>query len=145
MVVVKRRCVNPFASDVFEEFGPVDDLGSFGDSWGNFHGDSCGSSECVPDVNDVSVSPSSVGVLGEVSPSDSDFAFVKSQSLSCSRKRQALHMETKGDVNAASSLEDVQPLSRRMAQEVDCGPNQRWAVVYQAGCKKDAELLGQQQ
>ena len=41
-------------------------------------------------------------------------------------------MESQGDINAASSPEDVQPLSRRRAQEVDCGVYQRWAAVYQA-------------
>ena len=35
-VVVKTRCVNPFSSDAFEEFSPVDDSGSFGDSWVTF-------------------------------------------------------------------------------------------------------------
>ena len=72
-VVLKRGCVNPFSSDVFEEFGAMDDVGSFGDSWDDFHCDSCGFSECVPAVSsgvpvvtDVSVSPSSVGVVGEV-------------------------------------------------------------------------------
>ena len=43
-VVVKRRCVKPFSSDVFDEFGPVDDSGSFGDSWDGF-------SECLPAVS----------------------------------------------------------------------------------------------
>ena len=52
----------------------MDDSGSFGDSWSDFLGDSCGFSECVPAVSSgvlvvtaVSVSLSSVGVLGEVS------------------------------------------------------------------------------
>ena len=35
-VVVESRCVNLFSSDVFEEFGLVEDSGSFGDSWSTF-------------------------------------------------------------------------------------------------------------
>ena len=31
-IVIKRRCVNPFSSDVFEEFSPTDELESSGDS-----------------------------------------------------------------------------------------------------------------
>ena len=38
-------------------------------------------------VADVSVSPSSCGVLGEVFSSDSDFEIVKPQSFSLSKKR----------------------------------------------------------
>ena len=52
----------------------MDDSGSFGDSWCDLCGHSCGFSECVPAVSsgvpvvtDVSVSPSPVGELGEVS------------------------------------------------------------------------------
>ena len=113
--------------------------GGFGDSWGDLHDDSCGFSECVPAVSsgvlvltDVSIYPFSVGVLGEVSPSDSDGETVKSQSFSFSRKRPAFHLESHGDMNATSSSEDVQPLSRRRTPEVDCGVSQRWAVVCQA-------------
>ena len=61
--MIKKRNVNLFPSDVVEEFSPVSDSGSFWDSWGDLHGDSCGSSECVPVVSsgvpivtDVSVS-----------------------------------------------------------------------------------------
>ena len=77
--VVFKRCADPYSSDVFEEFGSTDDLGSFGDSWEDLHGDSFGFSECVPAVSsgvpvvtDVSDSPPSVGVLGDVFPSDSE-------------------------------------------------------------------------
>ena len=59
-------------------------MGSFGDSWEDFLGDSCGFSACVLAVSsgvlvvvDVSVSPPSVGVLGEVLPSDSGCEIVK--------------------------------------------------------------------
>ena len=86
--VVKRNCVDPFSSDVFEEFFPVDDSGSFGCSGDALHGDSCGFTGCVLAVSsgafvvaDVSVSPSSCGVLGEVFSSDSDFEIVKPQSF----------------------------------------------------------------
>ena len=103
-----------------EECRPMDDSGSFGDSCSDLCGDSCGFSECVPVAIDLSVSPS-VGVLGEVSLSVSDCEFVKSRSISFSRKRRAFHVESQGDINAASSLEDVQPLSRRRTQEMDCG------------------------
>ena len=107
----------------------MEDSGSFGDSWGDLHGDSwffgacaCGVVGCA--CCDCCVSPSSVGSLGEVSPSDSDCEIVKLQSFSFSRKRQAFHMESQGDMNAASPPEDVQPLSRRRTQEVDCRDNQ---------------------
>ena len=57
-------------------------------SGNDFHGDSCGFTECVLAVSsgalvvaDVSVSPSSCGVLGEVFSSDSDFEIVKPQSF----------------------------------------------------------------
>ena len=39
--VVKRRCVTPFCSDVFEALGPMEDSGSFGDSWSDLRDDSC--------------------------------------------------------------------------------------------------------
>ena len=75
--VVKRRCVNPF-SNVFEEFGPTEDSESFGDSWSDFHDDSCVFSKCllavssvVPVVIDVSVSPPSV-LGGSICPAMSD-------------------------------------------------------------------------
>ena len=104
-------------------------------------------SECVPAVSsgvpvvtDVSVSPS-VGVLGVVSPSDSDSEILKSQSFCFSRKRQAFHMGSQGDMNAASSPDNVQPVSRRRTEEVDCGVNQRWAAVYQAVARRMLSYL----
>ena len=146
--VVERRCVNPFSSNVFEEFSPVDDSGSFGDSWSDLCGDSCGFSECVPAVS------SGVPVemclflflrwLGEVSLCVSDCEIVKSRSFPFSRKRRAFLMESQGDMNTASSPEDVEPFSRRRPQEVDCGVNQKMGSGLPIGCKKDAELLGPQ-
>ena len=77
--LIKKRSVNLISSDVFEEFSPVGDSGSIGDSWGDFYDDSCGFSVRVLVVSlgvlvvtDVSRSPSSIGVLGEASPSDSE-------------------------------------------------------------------------
>ena len=50
-VLVKRRCIDPFFPVMFlRKLVFVDDLGSFRDSWNDFHGDSCGFSECVPAV-----------------------------------------------------------------------------------------------
>ena len=43
-------------------------------------------------------------------------------------------------MNAASSPEDVHPLSRR-TQEVDSGVNQRWAAVYQAVARRMLSYL----
>ena len=70
-VVVKRRCVNLFSRVAFEEFSPVHDSDSCGDSSGDLLGDSCGLSECVPAVSsgvpvvtDVPDSPSSMVVIG---------------------------------------------------------------------------------
>ena len=56
--LLKEGLVTFFSSDVFEEFGLVDDLGSFGDSWEDFHDDSCvpAVSSGVPVVIDVSLS-----------------------------------------------------------------------------------------
>ena len=77
--VMKRRCVNSFSGDVFEECSPMYESGSFWDSCAALCQDSCGCSmcvlavSCVPGVTDVSASPSSVGVIGEVSLSGSDF------------------------------------------------------------------------
>ena len=138
--VIKKRCMNLISSDTFEEFSPVDDLGSFGDSWDEFLSDSCGFSDCVPVVSsgvlvvtDAFVSLPSVGVFGEVIPSGSDCEIVKPQSSSFSRKRRALHMESQGDTNSTSSAEDVQQLSRGMTQEVDCEFSKKsWAAVYQS-------------
>ena len=41
-------------------------------------------------------------------------------------------MESKVDVNVASSAEDAQQLSRKRTQEVDCEVNNSWAAVYQS-------------
>ena len=92
-------------------------------------------------VTHVSVSSPSVGVLGEVSPSDSDCETVQPQSFSFSRKCQAFHMESQGDVNAVISPEDVQPLSRRRTPDVDCGVDQRWAAVYQSIARRMLSCL----
>ena len=53
-------------------------------------------------------------------------------------------MESKGDMNVASSAEDAQQLSRRRTQEVDCEVNKTLGIGLPTDCKKDAELLGQQ-
>ena len=75
--VTKKRCVNPIPSDVFEEFGPLEDSESFEDS--------CGFSECVLAVTVVLVFPSSVGVRGEDFLSvSSECELVESQSFSLS-------------------------------------------------------------
>ena len=74
-------------------------------------------------------------VLSEVFLSDSDCEIVKPPFSSFSRKRQA------EDVNVASSAEDVQQLSRRSTQEVDC---EKLGSGSPVDCKKDAELLGRQ-
>ena len=70
--VIKRMCVNPNSSDVSEEFSPMDESESFGDSCYDSCGDSCGFSVCVPavsscglDVTNVSVSLSLMSVLGD--------------------------------------------------------------------------------
>ena len=62
---------------------PLDDSGSFYNSGSDYYGDSCGFWECVLVVSFgvlvvsvVSVFPSSVGVLGEASLSDSDCEIV---------------------------------------------------------------------
>ena len=57
-------------------------------------------------------------MLGEVFSSDSDCEIVRPQSFSFSRRRQAFHVESQGDMIAATSPEDVQPLSRGRTQEV---------------------------
>ena len=49
-------------------------------------------------------------------------------------------MESQGDVNAASSPVDAQPLRRR-TQEVDCGENHRWAAVYQSVARRMLSYL----
>ena len=37
--MIRRRCVNPFCCDIFEEFGPVEEWWSVGDSCSGFSGD----------------------------------------------------------------------------------------------------------
>ena len=105
-VVVKRRCVNLFSRVAFEEFSPVHDSDSCGDSWGDLLGDSCGLSECVPAVSsgvpvviDVPDSPSSMVVIGRALLSNSDCEIVEPQSFSFSRKRQAFCVENQEDMN----------------------------------------------
>ena len=87
-VVVKRRCVNLVSGDAFEEFSHVEDSDSCGNSWGDLLGDSCGLSECVPevlsgvlDVTDVLYCPSSLVVMGEALLSDSEWKIVELQSF----------------------------------------------------------------
>ena len=102
----------PFSSDVFEEFGLMGDSGSFEDSWSDFLGDSGGFSECVPAVSsggpvvaDVCVSPSSVGVLGEAFPSDSDCDIVKPQFSSFFQKASSFFLvESQADMNYDATL-----------------------------------------
>ena len=50
-LLLKEGVWTLFPSDAFEEFSPVDDSGSCGDSWGDLLGDSCGLPECVPAVS----------------------------------------------------------------------------------------------
>ena len=71
LLLLKEGVLTLFAV-MFLRNSPMDDLGSFGDSWGDLHGDTCGFSECVhpvasgvPVETDVSDSPSSVVVLGK--------------------------------------------------------------------------------
>ena len=47
-IVATRRCVNPFSSDVFEELGPMEDLGRVGDSWRDLYGESDVLGEAFP-------------------------------------------------------------------------------------------------
>ena len=102
----------------------------------------CGSAESLGmlGVPVVPGSPLRMGDLDFDSFPVSDCEFVVSQSFSFYRKRRAFLVESQGDMNAASSPEDVPPLSRGSSQEVDVGVNQRWAAVYSR--KKDAALPG---
>ena len=58
-------------------------------------------------VTDVSVSPSSVVVLGNAFLSDSDCEIVKPQFSSFSSKRRAFQMESREYVDVATSAEDA--------------------------------------
>ena len=125
-------------------------LGSFGDSWEVFPGDSCGFSEyvlavssSVLDVTDVSVSLPSVCVFGKVFLSDFDCE-TETAVLFFLRKASTLSDESKGDVNVASSAEDAQQLSRWRTQDVDCEVNKSWTSGLPIDCKNGAGLLGQQ-
>ena len=79
--------------------------------------------------------------LVRFSLADSDCEIVKPQPFSISRKRQASHVESEGDMNAARPPDDVQPLSRRRTQEEDCGVNRRWPAVYQAVARRMLSYL----
>ena len=57
----------------------------------------CESSEAFEEFSLKDVSLSSVGVLGEVFPSDSDCELVKPQFSCFTRKRRSFHMESKED------------------------------------------------
>ena len=70
-------------------------------------------SSCVPVVIDVSVSPSSVGVLGEVSLSGSDCEFVESKSFSLSRKRSSELEDNQGQMGYERSPVKAPPNTRR--------------------------------
>ena len=50
-------------------------------------------------------------------------------------------MESKGDMNVASSAGDVQHSSRRRTQEVDCEVNKSWAAVYQSIARRMRSYL----
>ena len=119
-VAVKRRCVNPFSSDAFEEFSPVDDSGSCGDSWSDLLGDSCGLSKSMPAVSsglpvvtDVSDSTTSVGVPGEALRSGSGCEMVEPQSISLLRKRQAFCVKGQENMNYDGTPAKAHPASTR--------------------------------
>ena len=98
-------------------------------------------SSCVLVVIFVSVSPSSVSVLGEDFLSVSDCEFVESQSFSLCRKRQAFLIQSQGGMSMEDTAEEVPPMSRRKIQEVDCGVDHRWAAIYQAVGKRMLDHL----
>ena len=110
----------PFSRVAFEEFSPVHDSDSCGDSWGDLLGDSCGLSECVPAVSsgvlvvtDVPDSPSSMVVIGRALLSNSDCEMVEPHSFSFSRKRQAFCVENQEDIHYDGTPVKAPPASRR--------------------------------
>ena len=93
MVVVKRRCVNPVSGDAFEEFSHVEDSDSCWTAWG----DSCGLSECVPEVSsgvpvviDVPDTRSSLVVMDEALDCGTGVLFFlqKASSFLCGESRK---------------------------------------------------------
>ena len=146
--VIASRCVNPFSSDVFEEFSPMGEFEILGNSWGHFCGDSCdfsvrvpAGSLGVPVVTDVLVSPLSVGVLGADFPSDLECEIAEPQSFSVSKMRQASLMESQGSMSMEDLQEGLLPIARRKIQEVDCEVGQGWAAVYQAVANRMLDYL----
>ena len=83
-------------------------------------GDSCGLSDCVPQVSfgvavviDGLVSPSSLVVMSEALLSDSDWEIVESQSFSFSGTRQAVCLENQEHMNYDGTLVKAPPVFRR--------------------------------
>ena len=87
-VVVKSWCVSLVSGDAYEEFSHGEDSDSCGNSFGDLLGDSCGFSDCVPEVSSgVPVSPSaSVVVMSGALLSDSDREIVEPKFFPFSKK-----------------------------------------------------------
>ena len=99
-----------------EGLSTLADADSCKDSWGDFLGDSCDLSQCVPEVS------SGVPVLTDVLDSSSSLVFccrtligetLEPQSSSFSRKRQALCVEKQEDMNYDGTPVKAPPASRR--------------------------------
>ena len=116
--------MNLISSDVSEEISPVDDSGSFGDSWSDLYGDSSGFSECVPVVlsgvlvvTRVSASPSLC--LARLSLLTLIVILSNRSPLLSPESVEPFEKESREDIDVANSAEDVQQMSRRSTQEVD--------------------------
>ena len=93
---------------------------SRGNSWSDVLGDSCGLSECAPEVSscvpvgtDVLDSTSSLVVMSEALLSDSDWQVVEPQPFSFSRKRHVFCVESQEDTNYDGTPVKAPPTSRR--------------------------------
>ena len=121
-VVAKRRYVNPVSRGAVGKFTHWEDSDSCGNSWGHFLGDSCGLSDCVPEVSsgvpvvaDVPVSPSSSLVVMSDSLSDSDWEIVEPQSFSFSRERRAVRVANQENMSyEGTPVKAPQEARRRM-------------------------------
>ena len=120
-VIVKRRCVNPVSTEVFDIFGQEEDSETCGNSWCDLWDDSCGLSDCdsvtwtsLPVVSVVFVSPSSaVAEICEGVSSGSDWEFVEPQSFSFSKKCSFVCVENQGEMSYEGTPVKAPPRTRR--------------------------------
>ena len=127
-VEAKRMCVNRVPCNCFEDFSPMAECESDGDSLGLFVvctcGDCCACCACYP----VEI----VSGFGEIVLSGSDCEFGESQtfffSLSLSKKRDAPSVEGPEEMNIGGTPKKTPPASRKKIRGIEYGGEHRWTT-----------------